>query len=75
LGGWKDLYFIKGEIFLPIKFFLIFIFLLLLRKATPRLDNYTYLVNINIRFLIPVAGINFIATLVFFIIRNIYGMI
>ncbi len=75
LGGWLDLYFIDGNIMLVIKFFLVFIVVLLFDKAIPDVDNYKYLVDINLKFLIPVSVFNLVLTLGFLSARNIFGWV
>ena len=75
LGGWNSIYFVRGEIIIAIKFYFIFVLLLLLDKAVGRIDNYKLLIRINWKFLIPVSLFNFIITLGFFIARNIYDLI
>ena len=65
LGGWQNIYFIRGEIVLAVKFYFIFILLLLMGKAIGRIDSYKLLVRINWKFLIPVSLFNFIVTLGF----------
>jgi len=70
LGGWQNIYFIRGEIMIAVKFYLIYIILLLLDKATTRIDNYRLLVRINWGFLIPVSLVNFIVTFGFSIARS-----
>lgn len=75
LGGWQNIYFIRGEIMLAVKFYFIFILLLLMDKTIGRIDSYKLLVRINWKFLIPVSLINFIVTLGFFIARNKYSLI
>ncbi|MBM3700124.1 MAG: hypothetical protein FJW68_04295 [Actinobacteria bacterium] len=75
LAGWQNLFFINGNIIFGIKFYIIFLILVLLDKATPQLNDYSYLLSINWKFLIPVAAVNFLLTIVFFILRNIYGII
>lgn len=75
LGGWQNIYFIRGEIILAVKFYFIFILLLLMDKAIGRIDSYKLLVRINWKFLIPVSLVNFIVTLGFFIARNVYNLI
>ena len=75
LGGWHNLYFVNGNIIFILKFYIIFFILLLLDKATPRLDDYKYLISINWKFLIPFSVANFLLTIVFFILRNIYNLI
>ncbi|MBM3702823.1 MAG: hypothetical protein FJW63_07560, partial [Actinobacteria bacterium] len=47
LGGWQNIYFIRGEIILAVKFYFIFILLLLMDKAIGRIDSYKLLVRIN----------------------------
>lgn len=75
LGGWQNIYFIRGEIMLAVKFYFIFILLLLMDKTIGRIDSYKLLVRINWKFLIPVSLVNFIVTLGFFIARNKYSLI
>ncbi|GAI39117.1 unnamed protein product, partial [marine sediment metagenome] len=75
LGGWQNIYFIRGEIVLAVKFYFIFILLLLMDKAIGRIDSYKLLVRINWKFLIPVSLFNFIVTLGFFVARNVYSLI
>ena len=76
LGGYKNLYFIRGDVILGIKFYVLFILILFFEKA---LGNSIYdtrlLMRINGRFLIPMSVINFIVTFAFFIFRNIYSLI
>lgn len=75
LGGWQSIYFIRGEIILAIKFYFIFVILLLLDKSIGRIDSYKLLVRINWKFLIPVSLVNFIVTFGFFIARDVYNLI
>jgi len=75
LGGWQQLFFINGEIMFALKFYIVFVILILLDKATPRLSSYDYLVSINGRFLLPMSAVNFLITLVFFMLRNIYNLV
>ena len=75
LGGWQQLFFINGEIMFALKFYIVFVILILLDKATPRLSSYDYLVSINGRFLLPMSAVNFLITLVFIMLRNIYNLV
>ena len=70
LGGWQNVYFIRGEIMIAVKFYFIYIILLLLDKATSRIDNYKLLVKVNWRFLIPLSLVNFVITFGFSIVRS-----
>jgi NADH-quinone oxidoreductase subunit H len=70
LGGWQNLYFIRGEIMIAVKFYFIYIILLLLDKATSRIDSYRLLVKINWGFLLPLSLVNFAVTFGFSIVRN-----
>jgi NADH-quinone oxidoreductase subunit H len=70
LGGWQNLYFIRGEIMIVVKFYFIYIILLLLDKATSRIDSYRLLVKINWGFLLPLSLVNFAVTFGFSIVRN-----
>jgi NADH-quinone oxidoreductase subunit H len=74
-AGWQNLYFVNGNIMFILKFYILFFLILLLDKATPRLDDYNYLISINWKFIVPVSAVNFILTIVFFILRNIYNLI
>jgi NADH-quinone oxidoreductase subunit H len=75
LGGFKNLFFIRGEIMLGIKFYAVLIFSLFAGKALGNIEDYRLLFRINFKFLIPLALINFAVTLGFFIARNIYGLV
>jgi len=75
LGGWQNLYVIRGEIMLAFKFYFIFILLLLMDKITSRMDSYKLMVKINWKFLIPVSLVNFIITLGFLIGRDVFNLI
>jgi len=75
LGGYKNLFFIRGEIMLGIKFYAVFIFSLFAGKALGNIEDYRLLFRINFKFLIPLALINFAVTLGFFIARNIYSLV
>ncbi|MCK5567958.1 MAG: NADH-quinone oxidoreductase subunit H [Actinomycetia bacterium] len=75
LGGYKNLFFIRGEIMLGIKFYTVFIFSLFAGKALGNIEDYRLLFRINFKFLIPLALINFAVTLGFFIARNIYSLL
>jgi hypothetical protein len=66
---------IRGELMLALKFYLIFFILLLIDRIIVRIDSYKMLVKINLRFLIPVSLTNFIMTLSFFILRDVYNLI
>lgn len=70
LGGWQNLYFIRGEIMIAVKFYFIYIILLLLDKATSRIDNYKLFAKINWGFLLPLSLVNFAVTFGFSIVRN-----
>jgi len=76
LGGYKNLYFIRGDVMLGIKFYILFIFILFFEKALgSSISDMRLLMRINGKFLIPMSIINFIITFGFFIYRNIYGFI
>ncbi|MEE8324200.1 MAG: NADH-quinone oxidoreductase subunit H [Candidatus Humimicrobiaceae bacterium] len=75
LGGYKNLFFIRGEIMLGIKFYAVFIFSLLAGKALGNIEDYRLLFRINFKFLIPLALINLAVTIGFFIARNIYSLV
>jgi NADH-quinone oxidoreductase subunit H len=75
LSGWQNIKFVNGHILFAIKFYIIFLILILIDKATPKLNNYNYLVSINFKFLFPISAVNFLMTLIFFLLRNIYNLI
>lgn len=75
LAGWENLYFINGNIMFLLKFYFLFFIILLVDRATPWLNDFYYLLAIGWRFLIPLAAVNFIMTIIFFILRNIYNII
>jgi len=75
LAGWQNLYFIDGNILFGLKFYIIFFIILLLDRATPAISDYRYLVSINWKFMIPLSAANFLITILFFILRNIYNLI
>ncbi|MCJ7666328.1 MAG: NADH-quinone oxidoreductase subunit H [Actinobacteria bacterium] len=75
LGGYKNLFFIKGEIMLGIKFYAVFVFLLFVGRTLGSITDYRLLLRINFKFLIPLALGNLAVTLSFFIARNIYGLV
>lgn len=75
LGGYKDLYFIRGYVMLGIKFYTVFIFILFAAKALGNnLSDMRIFMRISAKFLIPLAMINLVITLGFFIYKNIYGL-
>ena len=76
MGGYKNLYFIRGDVMLGIKFYVLFIFILFSEKALgSSVSDTELLMRINGKFLIPLSMVNFIITFGFFIYRNIYGFI
>lgn len=75
LGGWQNFYFINGNILFVVKFYIIFVIILLFDRVTPDLNDHKYLITVNWRFLIPISAVNFLITIVFFILRNIYNLI
>ena len=75
LGGYKNLFFIRGGIMLGIKFYAVFIFSLFAGKALGNIEDHRLIFRINFKFLIPLALINFVVTLGFFIARDIYGLV
>lgn len=70
-GGYKNIYFIRGEIILAIKFYFVFIILLFLDRAIGGIDDYRLLVRINWKFLVPLSLLNFSVTLGFIIYRDV----
>jgi len=74
MGGYKNLYFIRGDVMLGIKFYALFIFILFSEKALgSSVSDTGLLMRINGKFLIPLSIVNFIITFGFFIYRNIYA--
>jgi NADH-quinone oxidoreductase subunit H len=75
LGGYRNMYFIRGEVMLGIKFYVLFFVILFCEKAVgSNLSGPGLLMRINGKFLIPMSIINFVATMGFFIYRNIFGL-
>ncbi len=70
-GGYKNIYFIRGEIILAVKFIFVFIMLLLLERTFGGIDDYRLLVRINWKFLVPLSLLNFCVTLGFIIYRDV----
>ncbi len=75
LGGWQSFYMIRGEVMLALKFYFIFVMLLLMDKVTGRVDSYKLMVRINWKFLMPVSLFNLIITFVFLVLRDIYNLV
>lgn len=75
LAGWQNYYFVNGNILFVIKFYILFFLILLIDRATPEMNDYHYLLTVGWKFLIPIAAVNFLMTLIFFILRNIYNII
>jgi NADH-quinone oxidoreductase subunit H len=75
LGGYKNLFFIRGEIMLGIKFYAVFIFSLFAGKTLGNIEDHRILFRINFKFLVPLALINLVVTIGFFVARNIYGLV
>ena len=71
MGGYKNIYFIRGEIILAVKFIFVFIMLLLLERTFGGIDDYRLLVRINWKFLVPLSLLNFCVTLGFIIYRDV----
>ncbi len=75
LAGWERFFLINGNVMFGIKFYVVFFLLLFIDKATPKLNDFYYLKSVNFKFVIPISVINFLLTMVFFILRNIYNLI
>jgi len=76
LGGYRNMYFVRGEIMLGIKFYILFFAVIFFEKAVgSNLSDSGLLLRINGKFLIPMSIINFLATMGFFIYRDMYSMV
>jgi NADH-quinone oxidoreductase subunit H len=76
LGGYKNLYFIRGDVMLGIKFYVVFIFILFAAKALgSNISDTRIFMRISSKFLIPLSILNFVVTLGYFIYKNVYGLI
>ncbi|MBM3706967.1 MAG: hypothetical protein FJW69_01290 [Actinobacteria bacterium] len=75
LSGWQPIKFVNGYVTFGVKFYIIFFILILIDKATPKLNDYNYIVSMNFKFLFPFSAVNFLLTLIFFILRNVYNLI
>lgn len=75
LGGYKNLYFIRGDVMLGIKFYAVFIFILFAAKALgSNISDTRIFMRISSKFLIPLSILNFVVTLGYFIYKNVYGL-
>lgn len=70
-GGYKNIYFIRGEIVLVVKFYFVFILLLVLDRTFGSINDYRLLVRINWKFLVPLSIVNFLVTFGFIVYRNV----
>ncbi|MBN2072938.1 MAG: NADH-quinone oxidoreductase subunit H [Actinobacteria bacterium] len=75
LGGYQNLYIVRGEVMLGLKFYLIFVIILIAERSIAKINDYKLIQRINIRYILPLSVVNFIVTLGFFIYRNIFGLI
>ncbi len=75
LGGWQDFMAINGNIMLAVKFYAIIIAVIIFSRSFSMVNDYKRIVNFNYKFLIPLAIINFIVSLAFIILRNLYNLI
>jgi NADH-quinone oxidoreductase subunit H len=76
LGGYKNLYFIRGDVMLGIKFYFVFIFILFIAKALgSNISDTRIFMRISSKFIIPLSILNFVVTLGYFIYKNVYGLI
>ncbi|MCE5329712.1 NADH-quinone oxidoreductase subunit H [bacterium] len=75
LGGWQKLYMIRGDIMVGIKFYIIFILLVLFERAISNISGMNKLINLIYKLLLPLSIINLIITIVFFILRDMYFII
>ncbi len=75
LGGWQDFMAINGNIMLAIKFYAIIIAVIIFSRSFSMVNDYKRIVSFNYKFLVPLAIINFIISLAFIILRNLYNLI
>lgn len=75
LGGWQKFYSIRGEIMVGIKFYLVFIFLVLFERSISNIYGVNKLINSIYKLLLPLSILNLIITVVFCILRNVYFII
>jgi NADH-quinone oxidoreductase subunit H len=76
LGGYKNLYVIRGDVMLGVKFYIVFIFILFAAKALgSNISDNRIFMRISSKFLIPLSILNFVVTLGYFIFKNVYGLV
>ena len=75
LGGYQEFYFVRGEVMLGIKFYLIFIFILLLDRSAGAIEDYRTLNRLNLKFLLPASLVNLLITLGYFVFKSYLGSI
>ncbi|MCL5070418.1 MAG: NADH-quinone oxidoreductase subunit H [Actinobacteria bacterium] len=75
LGGWQKFYMISGDIMVAVKFYLIFVLLILFERAISNISSMNKLLNLNYKLLLPLSIVNLVITVVFFILRNVYFII
>jgi NADH-quinone oxidoreductase subunit H len=75
LGGWQKLFMISGNIMIAIKFYVIFVIIVLLERAISGVSSFNKLIDLNYKLLLPLSIVNLVITIVFFILRNVYFII
>jgi NADH:ubiquinone oxidoreductase subunit H len=75
LGGWQKLFMISGNIMIGIKFYAVFIVVVLLERSISTVSGMNKLINLNYKLLLPLSVLNLAVTVVFFILRNVYFII
>lgn len=75
LGGWQKLYMVSGDIMAGIKFYIIFVILILFERAISNISSLSKIINLNYKLLLPLSIVNLVITIVFFILRNVYFII
>ncbi|MHB9128480.1 MAG: hypothetical protein ACYC3T_09805, partial [Candidatus Humimicrobiaceae bacterium] len=75
LGGWQKLFLISGDIMIAIKFYVIFVIVVLLERTISGVSSVNKLINLNYKLLLPLSIFNLAITIVFFILRNVYFII
>ncbi|MHB1254574.1 MAG: NADH-quinone oxidoreductase subunit H, partial [Candidatus Humimicrobiaceae bacterium] len=75
LGGWQKLFMISGDIMIAIKFYVIFVIVVLLERTISGVSSVNKLINLNYKLLLPLSIFNLAITIIFFILRNVYFII
>jgi len=75
LGGWEKFYMIRGDVMVVIKFYIVFVFLIIFERSISNISNETKIINLSYKILLPLSVFNLLLTIVFYILRNVYSLV